>query len=402
MFPGIGTYKGKALQLKVAQSVGDIMAGILATHKRYTTDYDKISPTFDGGSIRQISQRLYNYLLERTHYKVEPDDRQTLRSPAAILALGGNPAHGLDCKSYSLFIGGVLDALNRRGHNIKWCYRFASYRFGDKLPHHVFVVVNPGTKNEIFVDPVIQPFNYKKPYFYKIDKYPNMALYSISGTRRQQRRAERSTTSTQARKEAIKQKIRNTGKVALKFAPVTAIPRNSFLLLVKLNVFKLRDKLRALQAANPAKLRQFWEGVGGNMLALLKAMQGKNSAQVGVEPATTTAAAVATATPLIIKILKLLKEAGIDTKDLAEFATSVVKKAIDKKAEQEAGSEIATDPAQFMAEESGEDSSGNDSGNEDFTFEGSSEESIGGIPKNTVLLVGAGALAIYLFTRKRR
>lgn len=407
MFPGIGTYKGKALQLKVAQSVGDIMAGILATHKRYAGDYNKIAPTFDGGSTRQICQRLYNFLLDRTHYKVEPDDKQTLRSPAAILALGGNPAHGLDCKSYSLFIGGVLDALNRRGHRIKWCYRFASYRIGDRLPHHVFIVVNPDTKNEIFVDPVIQPFNYKKPYFYKIDKYPNMALYSISGTRRQQRRAEKratkSTTSKQARKEEIKKKIRNTGKVALKFSPITAVPRNSFLLLVKLNVFKLRDKLRALQAANPAKLRKFWEGVGGNMSALLKAMAGKHSAQVGVEPVTTTAAAVATATPLIIKILKLLKEAGIDTKDLATFATSVVKKAIDKKAEQEAGSEIATDPAEFIAEESGNDYEESAENSDDLTFTAPDDsEGIGGMSKNTVLMVGAGALALYLFTRKRR
>jgi len=397
MFPGIGTYKGEAVRVRVFQSVGDIMQGIMSTHRRYTAEYDKIAPTFDGYNTLKICQKIYNFLLSKTHYKVEPDSKQTLRSPAAILALGSDPAQGLDCKSYSLFIGGVLDALNRRGHNIKWCYRFASYRFGDKLPHHVFVVVNPGTKNEIFVDPVIKPFNYKKPYFYKVDKTPsNMALYSISGTRanRQARKAEK--------KQKTKANIKKAGKVALKFAPITAVPRNSFLLLVKLNIFKLRDKLRALNAQDPAKLRKFWESVGGNMAALVKAMSHKGRGQVGLEPATTTAAAVATATPLIIKILKLLKEAGIETKDLANFATSVVKKAIDKKAEAETGEDpVAFEPETILDDASGEDSSGNDSGSEDFTFEGSSEESIGGIPKNTVLMVGAGALALYLFTRKK-
>jgi hypothetical protein len=41
---------------------------------------------------------------------------------------------------------------------------------GSKLPHHVFVVVNPSTNNEIWIDPVVKAFDYKKQYFYKIDK----------------------------------------------------------------------------------------------------------------------------------------------------------------------------------------------------------------------------------------
>lgn len=412
MFPGIGQYKGKALQLKVAQSVGDIMAGILATHKRYAGDYDKIAPTFDGGSTRQICQRLYNFLLDRTHYKVEPDDKQTLRSPAAILALGGNPAHGLDCKSYSLFIGGVLDALNRRGHRIKWCYRFASYRIGDRLPHHVFIVVNPDTKNEIFVDPVIQPFNYKKPYFYKIDKYLNMALYSISGTRRQQRRAEKratkSTTSKQARKEAIKQKIRNTGKVALKFAPITAVPRNSFLLLVKLNAFKLAENLAKAEQIKPGALKTFWENLGGNWNSLKKNINiggRKKGASVGSD-LVVTPTVIASSIPILIKIREFLKKLGLneqDIKNLSKFSQDVIKKAIDKKAEQEAGSEITTDPAQFIAEESGNDYEESAENSDDLTFTAPDDsEGIGGMSKNTVLMVGAGALALYLFTRKRR
>lgn len=387
MFKGIGTYKGHGLRLKVFQSVGDIMQGMLATHKRYTSDYDKIAPSFNGGSTKEICERVYNFLLNKTHYKVEPDNMQTLRSPAAILHLGADPAQGLDCKSYSLFIGGVLDALNRRGHHINWCYRFASYRLGDKLPHHVFVVVNPGTKNELFVDPVIQPFNYHKPYFYKVDKTPqNMALYSVSGVGRKNRAQ---------RKAEVKAKIQKAGKVALKFAPITAVPRNSFLLLVKLNIFNLKNKLKALRDVSPDKLKKFWLGVGGNMAALNAAIDHVHKGKIGVEPVTTTTAAVASATPLIIKIIKILKEAGIDPKDLQKFATDVVKKAIDKKTAE--GPEVPTDPQEFINTESGEEAPA-----EDVSFEApAEEEAIGGIPKN-YLLIGGAALGIYLLTRKKR
>lgn len=394
MFPGIGEYKGHGLRLKVFQSVGDIMAGIMATHKRYTSDYDKIAPTFDGGSTRQICQRLYNFLLHKTHYKIEPDNKQTLRSPAAILHLGSDPNQGLDCKSYSLFIGGVLDALNRRGHSIKWCYRFASYRFGDRLPHHVFVVVNPGTKNELFVDPVIKPFNYQKPYFYKIDKFPNMALYSISGTRRE-KRAER--------KQKAKQAIQKTGKVLIKYNPVTVTGRNAFLLLVKLNAFKLATNLAKANSINPRELRAFWTKLGGNYTVLLNNIkQGtKKSGSVG-DPA--TAAAVTSAVPILIKVREFLKKLGLNEKDisnLSKFASTVVKKAIDKKADIEAGEDpIATDPSDILDDASGSSNSSSD----DLTFEAPADgegEGLGAIPKNYLLLGGA-ALGIYLLTRKKR
>ena len=139
----LSPYTGSQKLVKYSQSVGDIMNGIIQTHNIYKSDYDKICLSFWKGNAIKTAKCIYDFLKLNTHYVVEPDNKQTLRSPAAILLLGGNKNKGLDCKSYSLFIGGVLDALRRKGKNINWCYRFASYRLTDKLPHHVFVVLNP-------------------------------------------------------------------------------------------------------------------------------------------------------------------------------------------------------------------------------------------------------------------
>lgn len=353
MFKGITPYQNKQFQLRYNQSVGDIMQGLLYTHKMYTKDYDIISEKFVGGSTKEICKRIYNFLLANTHYVIEPNEKQTLRSPMAILQLGKNPKIGLDCKSYSLFIGGILDALNRKGKNIDWCYRFASYKIDDKLPHHVFVVVNPGTQNEIWVDPVVQPFNTHKQYFYKLDKKPStMALYQISGIgrRKKQTKAEKQQRK-QEKKEQIKQDIKKKGRVVLKFAPPTVAGRNAFLLLVKLNVFKLAEKLAFAEKKAPGELKKFWDSIGGNWNVLKNNINiggRKQGISIGSDPA--TASAVATAIPILIKIREFLKKLGLtdkDLKDLTSFATDVVKDAIDKKAEKMADAESESAPESF-------------------------------------------------------
>lgn len=407
---GLTPYQGKKYRLRIFQSVGDIMQGMLATHKQYTKEYDKIAQKFDRGSTLQICRNLYNWMLANTHYVIEPNDKQTLRSPGAILALGGSPKHGLDCKSYSLFIGGVLDALNRRGHNINWCYRFASYRFSDSLPHHVFVVVNPGSNNEIFVDPVIQPFNYKKPYFYKIDKKPNtMALYSVSGIGRKSpaKKAKREERKQQARK-----KIQRAGKVVVKFAPLTVAARNSFLLLVKLNAFKLAENLAKAETMRPGELKKFWEKLGGNYASLVKNINiggRKKGARIAGDPVVTPTV-IATSIPILVKVREFLKKLGLtetDIKNLSKFSQQVVKKAIDKKAEQIA--DTAEEPIEFtpggVMDEAADDMASSDVSTEYQSNDETSEDAVGNIVtniKNNPLpwVIGAGA-AYYLLIRKK-
>jgi hypothetical protein len=109
-------------------------------------------------------------------YYIESTNNQTLRSPSAIVALPG------DCKSYALFANGVLDSLNRKCiFQVPLAFRFAGYKDTTREPQHVFAVMYPGTKKEIWIDPVLNRFNEKRqPSFYK-DKKIKMALIALSG-----------------------------------------------------------------------------------------------------------------------------------------------------------------------------------------------------------------------------
>jgi hypothetical protein len=158
------------------QTVTDIIDGILDTHNQYFGEYDKISDLFVGDSELETARNIFNFLKSSVPYYIESNKNQTLRSPSAIVAM---PA---DCKSYALFANGVLDSLNRKGIlQVPLAFRFAGYKNNTREPQHVFAVMYPGTKKEIWIDPVLPRFNEKRePTFYK-DKKIKMALIALSG-----------------------------------------------------------------------------------------------------------------------------------------------------------------------------------------------------------------------------
>ena len=161
------------------QNTSDIVQGILDNHENYQNEYDKISEMFIGDNEVETAKNVFDFLKQNVPYYIEPIEKQTLRSPSAILSM----KQGADCKSYSSFINGTMQSLNRKGiFRVPLAYRFASYRYDTKEPQHVFAVLYPGTKNEVWVDPVLQKFDQRKePVFIK-DKKIKMALIAMSGT----------------------------------------------------------------------------------------------------------------------------------------------------------------------------------------------------------------------------
>jgi len=161
------------------QNTSDIIQGILDNHENYQDEYDKISEMFIGDNEVETARNVFNFLKQNVPYYIEPIEKQTLRSPSAILSM----KQGADCKSYASFINGIMNSLNRKGiFRVPMAYRFASYKYNTKEPQHVFAVLYPGTKNEVWVDPVLAKFDQRKePVFIK-DKKIKMALIAMSGT----------------------------------------------------------------------------------------------------------------------------------------------------------------------------------------------------------------------------
>jgi hypothetical protein len=299
-------YRAKVVTLVSHQDINDIVSGMMRTHRQYAADYDIIATDFLGRTPRQTLQNVFNFLKANVRYKIEPEDRQSLKSPAAIVATGQTT--GSDCKNYALFIGGVADAITRSGkQKIPVAYRFASYRWYDEQPQHVFIVAFPGTNSEMWIDPVLSHFDQRKKYNHATDK--KMALVGISGTQ--------SPAQVGALKDVF-------GKIKNAVLTVAAAPsRAAFLSMVSLNVLKVAEKLRAVQLKSPANLQKWWQNLGGNYAKLLevidKGMTRRNVGQVGEVG---TAAIITAAAPVIVALISLLKNEGISSYELEGAANA--------------------------------------------------------------------------------
>lgn len=298
-------YMGRKYVIKKNQNVSDIIAAMEEAHKKHREEYKKIAREFLGPNKKQTARNIWNFLKKNVPYKEESVNRQTIKSPAAIIVSGLYGIEKNDCKNYALFAGGILQGLNDLGYKIPYSFRFVSYNLFDKTPGHVFVVIDPGTKKEIWIDPVLPGFDQRKPYQYSKDK---KMIYSISGI-----------GATKKRK--FKQ-------VVLKFAASPA--RNAFLALVGLNFANLAKKLRAADTKAPGKLKNFWEGLGGRYQTLLnnikkgekkRRLLGDDS--IGAEPVT-LATLLASASAIIAKLGDFLKKIGIDPKELGDVAKQVL------------------------------------------------------------------------------
>lgn len=156
------------------QTVGDIMSAVLQAHDDFEKDYDAIAHTFGGYDDLRTLENIFDFLKTNIRYNAEPASEQVVKSPSAIIETGV-----VDCKGYAGFIAGVLDAMNRKGADIPFCYVFAWY--GGGKDGHVFVEaeVNGGT---VWIDPVLSTFNARSPMPTRTRKfYKDMAIYKLSG-----------------------------------------------------------------------------------------------------------------------------------------------------------------------------------------------------------------------------
>lgn len=155
------------------QQVKDIISLMVVKHKKTAGDYDKIYQQFEGGDIYDICKRIWKFCRQNFNYVIEDEKEQYVSSPITMLTNGD-----VDCKNYSMFVAGILDAMKRHGYPLTWQFRFVTYRWLQE-PGHVFVVVNQNT-DDIWVDPVLAVFNYHLYYSRAIRRTPKTAR-AISG-----------------------------------------------------------------------------------------------------------------------------------------------------------------------------------------------------------------------------
>jgi len=315
-------YDGKNIIAKVDGKTDDIIQALIKISPRAVKNVKPyINDLFNlTGDAFKDAIMIAAYIRNNVKYLADNYQNQNIQLPGRMFF----NTKKADCKSFSLAFFSLMTAA---GH--KCGYRFASYK-KNKIPTHVYNWFVDNKKNFYTFDTCVHHLNESKRYTYIKDMNVNYLTGSeeidfLNG--REERRERR-----KKRREEGKGFFQGVKKVAL------ALPRNAFRGLVALNVRGLAKSLNEAITKNPGKVKEFWQKLGGKYEgnnSLLGAINdGKNKKPIfgernkGVngyddEPyiGSAVAAGIATATPILLAIKKLLADVGIKPEDIVNLVT---------------------------------------------------------------------------------
>lgn len=151
------------IQYKVGATNMQLQRAIEAAVPSAVKQMKGMASRFQGVSEIDTCRKIFDYLKNNIHYKVDGDN-QKIKLPSALIREGEG-----DCKSYALFTAAVLS-------NLKIPYKFvyASYNPNDRTPEHIYVCTNSGT----IIDAVWGKFNSEKKPCFKYYKPMNISYIS--------------------------------------------------------------------------------------------------------------------------------------------------------------------------------------------------------------------------------
>jgi hypothetical protein len=293
------------------------------------------------------AEKCCRYIRSNVNYRADGFQEQNIQLPGRMFK-----NKKADCKSFSLAFVGMMEALGYKNVG----FRFASYR-PNKIPTHVYNFVIWNGKKYIF-DSCIKTLKESQKYTYIKDmkvqylsapceeSYPAFVRRVLKLPRNQRAAAHRERNALNC-SESLSTKIQRAGTDIVRGAKkvALAVPRNAFRALVSLNFRGLAEKLDEANKKNPAKIKSFWEKLGGkydggdslqqsintgkDKKPLLGQIMEDEFGNIGFyssdnensyigEPAT-VAATIAAAAPIVVAVMDLLKTVGINKEDVAKL-----------------------------------------------------------------------------------
>lgn len=151
------------------------------------------------------------------------------------------------------------------------------------------------------------------------------------GKAKLKQKVQQAKAKVQQKAKAVVKKV-TENKIVKQVAKVGLAPaRAAFLTMIKFNALGIANKLAQAYKKAPAKVDNFWKGLSGNPAELKKSVSQGSKQQIsglGAVAATVTAAA----TPIVIKLMSLLKSLGItDPKALLQKGAKAGIKALANK-----------------------------------------------------------------------
>ena len=158
--PGTGYEKyfsapgGGEMVIKKNGSVEDTVRFAGRVVKDYAHQTEKIARVLEGNSLPETLRNIFDFSYNHIQYHRDRAGIEELRTPWRTWQ---DRKNGVDCDDYTIFVSSILYNLN-----IPFTFRITKYD-GKQQYQHIYVIV-PTPSGHITVDPVVDTYNYEKPY----------------------------------------------------------------------------------------------------------------------------------------------------------------------------------------------------------------------------------------------
>ena len=216
----------------------------------------KIAPLLKGNNLYDTCKNIWDFVYTHIAYKKDEDGKEQIRSPAR----GWHDRfHGIDCDCYTVFISSILS-------NLKIKHKLRITKYSQDHFQHIYPIVTTTGGNYITVDCVVDRFNFEEPYTVKQDT--NMELEYLNGVpsttnvdvqdlmgweelngeddlgKLKLKMAQPPGSEDHSKKGKLKSLIHKGLHLTNRLNPATTLIREGVLLSMKLNLFKVAQRLK--------------------------------------------------------------------------------------------------------------------------------------------------------------
>jgi hypothetical protein len=216
----------------------------------------KIAPLLKGNNLHDTCKNIWDFVYTHIAYKKDEDGKEQIRSPARAWH---DRFHGIDCDCYTVFISSILS-------NLKIKHKLRITKYSQDHFQHIYPIVPTTGGNYITVDCVVDRFNFEEPYTAKQDT--NMELEYLNGVpsttnvdvqdlmgweelngeddlgKLKLKMAQPPGSEDHSKKGKLKSLIHKGLHLTNRLNPATTLIREGVLLSMKLNLFKVAQRLK--------------------------------------------------------------------------------------------------------------------------------------------------------------
>jgi hypothetical protein len=255
--------------IKKGATVYDTVRFIPQVVKETLFQTSKLAPLLKGKTVEETCRNIWDFVYTHIAYKKDEDGKEQIRSPARAWH---DRFHGVDCDCYTVFISSILS-------NLKIKHKLRITKYSQDYFQHIYPIVPTTGENYITVDCVVDRFNYEEPYTEKKDT--NMELEYLNGVpstnnvdvqdlmgweelngeddlgKLKLKIAQPPGSEDHSKKGKLKNLIHKGLHLTNRLNPATTLIREGVLLSMKLNLFKVAQRLKyAYLSTDDAKKKE--------------------------------------------------------------------------------------------------------------------------------------------------